>query len=102
MHRDMVPWPVAMAQAWGVLLDQDAHQRHHADLESQFTILSGHADIVIDNLSQLVTPQRYDIWLFIVVSWMLVPVALDIVFRGKLNRMAVVDVAMTKGKHNML
>jgi len=101
MPRDMVPRPVAIAQAWGVLLGQDAHQRHHADLESQFTILSGHADIVIDRLSQLVTPQRYDIWLFFVVTWMIAPVALDVRFRGYLNRMASVAAENTEDKHTM-
>eukprot|EP00747_Dinoflagellata_sp_TGD_P179647 gnl/TRDRNA2_/TRDRNA2_30766_c0_seq1.p1 gnl/TRDRNA2_/TRDRNA2_30766_c0~~gnl/TRDRNA2_/TRDRNA2_30766_c0_seq1.p1 ORF type:complete len:475 (-),score=49.90 gnl/TRDRNA2_/TRDRNA2_30766_c0_seq1:49-1473(-) len=76
--KDMLPWPVQVAQAWGILLDQDKHMRHHADLESQFTILSGHADLVIDNLSQLVPPQRYDLWLIFFVTWFLSPIFLDV------------------------
>jgi len=88
MHEDMVPRLVAIAQGWGVLLNQDAHRRHHEDLESQFTILSGHSDFIIDHLSQLVTPQRYDIWLFFLVTWLLLPVMLDIKYRDFMTRMA--------------
>uniref|UniRef100_A0A7S0FH52 Lipid desaturase domain-containing protein n=1 Tax=Pyrodinium bahamense TaxID=73915 RepID=A0A7S0FH52_9DINO len=86
MHKDMLPLPVQVAQAWGVLLDQAAHMRHHQDLESQFTILSGHADLVIDTLSQIVPPQRYDLWLFIFISWVLSPIYLNMCFRDRFEK----------------
>jgi len=88
MHRDMVPYPVQVAQAWGVLLDQDRHKKHHEDLESQFTILSGKADIFIDTLSQIVPPQRYDLWMFFLVTWILIPVFLDIKCRPFMESLA--------------
>jgi hypothetical protein len=87
MHRDMVPRPVQLLQEWGVLLDQDKHMRHHADLESQFTILSGHSDIVIDNVSQLIPPQRYDLWLVILATWLLIPVFADLRWRQMVDRL---------------
>merc|ERR1712048_874097 len=85
MYRDMVPYPVQLAQAWGILLDQDRHMKHHADLESQFTILSGKADIIIDSLSRIVPPQRYDLWLFFLVTWLLIPIFLEIRYRSFLQ-----------------
>jgi hypothetical protein len=46
-------------QDWGVLLTHEKHMQHHEDLERQFTILSGHTDLLLDGLSQVVPPQRY-------------------------------------------
>lgn len=95
MHKDMLPWPVGVAQACGVLLDQEAHIRHHQDLESQFTILSVHADVVIDTVSQIVPPQRYDLWLFLFFSWFLLPFFVGMGCRDRLESF---DANLNQGK----
>lgn len=86
MHPDQLPFLVSLAQKSGVLLNQDSHMRHHQDLESQFTILSGHADVFIDTLSQWLPPQRYDLWLFIFVTWFLTPIYMDIFLRSSMEK----------------
>merc|ERR1712039_303822 len=87
MYRDQVPFLVALAQQAGVLLDQEKHMRHHQDLESQFTILSGHADVVIDTVSQILPPHRYDLWLFIFVTWFMAPIYMDIFCRRSVEKL---------------
>lgn len=77
MYPDMVPQPIRLLQQLGLLLNQEKHKQHHGDLESQFTILSGSGDLVIDHLSDIVPPYRYDIWCFIFTSLIFVPVFLD-------------------------
>merc|ERR1712217_353673 len=78
MYQDQLPSLITLAQNAGVLLDQDKHMRHHQDLESQFTILSGHADVVIDTVSQILPPHRYDLWLFVFITWFMSPIYMDI------------------------
>lgn len=68
-------------QDWGILLTHDKHMQHHEDLERQFTILSGHTDLLLDTASQVVPPQRYDLWLFVGVVWFICPIFMDMHFR---------------------
>lgn len=58
--------------------------RHHEDLEHQFTILSGHTDIILDKVSEIIPPRRYDLWIFIGVAWFTLPFCIDIYFRKRL------------------
>lgn len=72
---------VVLLQDWGLVLTHAKHMQHHEDLEKQFTILSGHTDIILDTFSQVIPPQRYDLWLFVGVIWFTLPMFLDMHFR---------------------
>lgn len=87
MYKDMLPWPVQVAQSWGILLDQESHMRHHEDLEGQFTILSGYTDLIIDNLTKIVPPHRYDLWVFFFATWLLLPIIVDVTWRDLFNKL---------------
>jgi len=78
---EMLPSWVKVLQASGVVLTHERHMSHHEDLESQFTILSGKADIVLDNLSRWIPPWRYDLWACFGVAWFVFPILLDVKFR---------------------
>jgi hypothetical protein len=78
---DQLPWPVQVWQQSGLLLTKERHMGHHEDLESQFTILSGHTDFLLDAAVKLVPPIRYDVWLFVGIAWFLLPIGLDVSFR---------------------
>lgn len=78
---ETLSWLVRTLQAWGLLLSQERHMSHHDDLESQFTILAGHGDLILDPLSRLVPPTRYDLWLIIGCCWFVFPFVLDMWFR---------------------
>jgi len=84
---EQLPWVVRSLQDGGLLLTHERHMRHHEDLEKQFTILSGHADVLLDSALAMVPPIRYDIWLFIGIVWFLLPVALDIKYRRLFDAM---------------
>jgi len=77
MPSDSLPWGVRSLQSCGLLIDTEAHMRHHEDLYHQFTILSGHTDVVLDGLARVVPPSRYDLWLVIGIAWFFLPAALD-------------------------
>jgi len=78
---EQLPWLVRLLQDSGLLLSHERHMSHHEDLEKQFTILSGHADVLLDSALALVPPLRYDVWLLVGIVWFLLPVALDLKFR---------------------
>mmetsp|Transcript_55802 Transcript_55802/g.154482 ORF Transcript_55802/g.154482 Transcript_55802/m.154482 type:complete len:447 (-) Transcript_55802:107-1447(-) len=82
-----LPRLVRLLQASGMVLTHTRHMAHHEDLERQFTILSGHTDVVLDAASRLVPPWRYDLWMVFGVFWFLLPVGLDIRFRARLESM---------------
>lgn len=88
-HPSQLPWIVQRGQDLGLLLSVDKHMSHHEDLEHQFTILSGHTDIVLDTLSSIIPPQRYDLWLFVGVFWFSTPFVVDIVCQDKLKGLEV-------------
>jgi len=76
---------VLTLQSAGLLLSHERHMYHHQDLESQFSILSGHADIVLDRLSSVVPAARYDLWFLFGVGWFLLPCFVDILFRERMQ-----------------
>jgi len=76
-----LPWIVRSLQNSGLLLSHEQHMYHHEDLEHQFTILSGHTDVILDNLSSIVPPARYDIWFLFGVFWFLIPIFADSICR---------------------
>lgn len=80
MPPETLPWVVRSLQSSGALLSHELHMSHHQDLESQFTILSGHTDLVLDNLSSLVPAARYDLWCLFGVFWFVFPFALDVYY----------------------
>jgi len=82
MPVETLSWPIRMAMGSGLLLTHEKHMMHHQDLESQFTILSGHTDFIVDNLARLVPPARYELWLCFTVFWFLLPIGLDIRYRA--------------------
>jgi len=51
---------------------------HHQDLEKQFTILSGHTDLILDPLVKLLPAAHYDYWCVIGVLWFFLPVFVDL------------------------
>merc|ERR1712046_217920 len=82
-----LPWVVRSLQSSGLLLSHARHMSHHEDLDHQFTILSGHTDIIVDNLSCIVPPTRYDLWFLFGVFWFLTPIFCDIIFRNRIHEM---------------
>lgn len=78
---ETLPTPVLWLQRSGLLLSHERHMSHHEDLERQFTILSGHTDVILDAASKVVPPWRYDLWLLIGIGWLLLPILLDVRFR---------------------
>lgn len=87
MPPQRLPWLVRTMQGTGWLLSQEKHMSHHEDLESQFTILSGHTDVVLDNLSSLVPPWRYDLWFLFGVFWFLLPIFADSYYRDAILKL---------------
>jgi len=81
MPPEFVPRVVQTLQSVGLLLPSERHMLHHQDLESQFTILSGHTDLVLDSLSGMVPAARYDLWFLFGAFWFLIPTYLDVCFR---------------------
>ncbi|CAK0830399.1 unnamed protein product [Prorocentrum cordatum] len=74
MPPEWLPAIVQFMQGQGLLLGHERHMSHHEDLEHQFTILSGHADAIMDRACRLVPPVRYDVWFLIGVLWFLLPI----------------------------
>lgn len=79
---ESLPSVVQSLQAAGMLLTHERHMSHHQDLESQFTILSGHSDILLDGASRVIPPWRYDLWIVLGVAWFVMPIAIDLRFRS--------------------
>mmetsp|Transcript_133369 Transcript_133369/g.297567 ORF Transcript_133369/g.297567 Transcript_133369/m.297567 type:complete len:445 (+) Transcript_133369:32-1366(+) len=76
-----LPWIVRAMQTRGLLLSHERHMSHHQDLDSQFTILSGHTDVILDSFSSVVPAARYDLWLLFGVFWFLLPIFTDSICR---------------------
>lgn len=76
----VLPWLVRFTQSSGLLLSHEKHMRHHQDLETQFTILSGHSDVILDGVSRFISPHRYDLWCLVGVAWFLLPTCFDLCF----------------------
>jgi len=91
MPHDMLPWIVRFMQDVGILLSHERHMQHHADLERQFTILTGVSDVLLDALSDLLPAARYDVWMLLGVLWFVLPSALDVRFRTALRRVGAVS-----------
>lgn len=85
MPPSELPWIVNAMQSCGILLVPERHMSHHEDLEHQFTILSGHTDVILDNLSLLVPPARYDLWFLLGALWFLLPFFADTIFRDSFH-----------------
>eukprot|EP00931_Biecheleriopsis_adriatica_P085531 TRINITY_DN6008_c0_g1_i2.p1 TRINITY_DN6008_c0_g1~~TRINITY_DN6008_c0_g1_i2.p1 ORF type:complete len:450 (+),score=24.42 TRINITY_DN6008_c0_g1_i2:44-1393(+) len=77
MPPDTLPWIVRTMQDTGILLSHERHMSHHEDLEKQFTILSGHTDIIVDGMSWVMPAERYDLWLLFAILWFLLPSIVD-------------------------
>lgn len=82
-----LPWIVRAMQNTGLLLSHERHMSHHEDLERQFTILSGHTDLIVDNLSSVMPPERYDLWFLFGVFWFLLPIYVDTLCRDLVHRL---------------
>lgn len=78
---EVLPLWIKALQSSGLFLTHERHMSHHEDLESQFTILSGHTDLILDTAVRVVPPWRYDLWMLLGVFWFLSPIFLDVVFR---------------------
>lgn len=87
MPPDSLPQIVRAMQSAGFLLSHERHMNHHEDLERQFTILSGHTDLIVDNLSSFMPPARYDLWLLFGVFWFLLPIFVDTACRDWVHRL---------------
>mmetsp|Transcript_101282 Transcript_101282/g.285552 ORF Transcript_101282/g.285552 Transcript_101282/m.285552 type:complete len:444 (+) Transcript_101282:67-1398(+) len=83
-----LPWVVRALQRSGLLLSHEMHMAHHEDLESQFTILSGHTDVLLDTAVRWVPAHRYDLWAVFGVIWFLTPMFVDVFTRGRLRSSA--------------
>mmetsp|Transcript_61631 Transcript_61631/g.133434 ORF Transcript_61631/g.133434 Transcript_61631/m.133434 type:complete len:455 (-) Transcript_61631:191-1555(-) len=84
---ETLPWVVQLLQSSGILLSHSRHMSHHEDLEKQFTILTGHSDVILDSLARIVPPARYDLWLVVGVCWLLLPSLLDMIFRSSITQL---------------
>mmetsp|Transcript_29295 Transcript_29295/g.65979 ORF Transcript_29295/g.65979 Transcript_29295/m.65979 type:complete len:447 (-) Transcript_29295:319-1659(-) len=61
-----------------LVLSHQRHMEHHQDLEKQFTILSGHTDLLLDPLVKHIMPAAYyDYWCVFGVLWFFWPIFLD-------------------------
>jgi hypothetical protein len=86
MPPEWLPFVVRFMQGHGLLLSHERHMSHHEDLEHQFTILSGHTDVIMDSACGLVPPVRYDIWFLIGVLWFLLPMFVDVAYQDAMHR----------------
>merc|ERR1712146_352878 len=82
-----LPWVVRSLQSSGLLLSHERHMSHHEDLDHQFTILSGHTDVIVDYLSSIVPPTRYDLWFLFGACWFLIPLVGDVIFRDSIHKL---------------
>lgn len=87
MPPETLSWVVRSLQSCGLLLSHKRHMSHHEDLDQQFTILSGHSDFLVDSLSNIVSPTRYDWWFLFGVLWFLVPIFSDVICRDAVQRL---------------
>jgi len=69
-------WKTALQNM--LILSHERHMQHHQDFQKQFTILSGHADMILDPLAKLVPSWHYDYWCVFAVLWFFFPVFLDL------------------------
>jgi hypothetical protein len=85
MPPEWLPPIVRFMQGRGLLLSHERHMHHHEDLEHQYTLLSGVSDVIVDNVSRLVPPSRYDVWFLFGVLWLLVPMFVDVRYRDAIR-----------------
>jgi len=74
---DELHWWVTGLQRM-LVLSHERHMEHHQDLEKQFTILSGHTDLILDPLVKLLPAAHYDYRCVIGVLWFFLPVFVDL------------------------
>ncbi|CAK0797201.1 unnamed protein product [Prorocentrum cordatum] len=98
MPPEWLPFAVRFLQGHGLLLSHERHMSHHEDLEHQFTILSGHTDVIVDGACSLVPPVRYDLWFLIGVLWFLLPIFADVACQDAVHRPGAIACERVEGE----
>lgn len=63
-----------MLQCSGILMSHEHHQRHHANLVTQFSNLSGVTDFILDWLTNFIPAYQYQNWLSVTVVYFSLPI----------------------------